>query len=481
VTSYGAHCNGSGDDTAGIQSAERAAARAGGTVVLPAGRCMLSGPVGWDSGVSLQGKGMHASTLVALPSFGFDPAVVRSYYGLPTAGGKFVGMIWLDGPTQTAPLANVTISEVGFDPRAGTQTYKLSGKGTFHCIAGYVRPLQHVKFENLYFELGANTESYIGKSLGPKGFFGIELQTLGVDPAQPSYDLYFHNIVGHNGDGTIQLGLGGFDKDGAVSSAYDIRIDGVTDTDDLNNIDDDRIVFDANSRGKPAPAVLPTMHDISIKNVTTTVSDSVTVGGVNGVKVNVVDAIVRNVTIDGVTFRGSANGGYVSYHKQGSGSPISLLTTNDNAIFENITARNIEGTNSMGIPVTASAEPGQPVRVTLENIKLLNCFGSGALVIGAARPPGGNDSVVVDGFTIQAAPGIPSVGPATGIALLPARSGQNGLSGTVRIAHGSIHGYPLPLHVYSTMSGVSVENVQWDGRPTIHRGAGIRFVNSSPL
>jgi hypothetical protein len=207
----------------------------------------------------------------------------------------------------------------------------------------------------------------------------------------------------------------------------------------------------------------------------------VTFGGVNGVKVNALDGIVRNVTIDGVTFRGSANGGYVSYHKQGSGSPITLLSTNDAGVIENITARNIEGTNSMGIPVTASAEPGQPVRVTLENIKLLNCFGQGALVIGANRPPGGNDSVVVDGIQIRAAPGIPSIAPPTGIALMPARSGQNGLSGTVRIAHGSIHGYPLPLHVYSTMSGVSIESVQWDGRPTIHHGAGIRFVDSSPL
>ncbi len=188
---FSARCDGRTDDTRAIQAAERAAARAGGTVVLPEGRCAISGPIAWDSHVSLQGAGMYKSTLVALPSFGFDPAHVRALYD-----GKFVGMIWLDGPTETSPLSDVRFADVGFDPRAGTQTYKLSGKGTFHCIAGYMRPLQRITFENLYFELGANTESYLFKSLGPKGFFGIELQTLGGDPQQPSHDLVFHNIVG---------------------------------------------------------------------------------------------------------------------------------------------------------------------------------------------------------------------------------------------------------------------------------------------
>src|ERR1700722_1943685 len=104
---FGARCDGKSDDTAAIQKAEQAAVRLSGVVTLPRGRCAISGPIAWDSNVSLNGAGMYASTLVALPNFGFDPAKVRAKYD-----GRFVGMIWLDGPTETTPLTGVTISNV---------------------------------------------------------------------------------------------------------------------------------------------------------------------------------------------------------------------------------------------------------------------------------------------------------------------------------------------------------------------------------
>jgi len=62
---------------------------------------------------------MQATTLSALATFTFDPAKVRT-----GPDGKLIGMIWLDGPTATSAIENVTIENIGFDPRAGAQHWE---------------------------------------------------------------------------------------------------------------------------------------------------------------------------------------------------------------------------------------------------------------------------------------------------------------------------------------------------------------------
>ncbi len=147
-----------------------------------------------------------------------------------------------------------------------------------------MRPLPHVTFKNLYFELGANS-AYPTYENGPKGFFGIKLPVLGVDPDNPSFDLTFQNIVGHNGNGTIQLALGGStNKAGVASNAHDITIEGEHDRIDQNNIADDRVVIDGVTH--PAPGRLGQMYNIKASNISTYVSDSVSVGSVNSFKIN---------------------------------------------------------------------------------------------------------------------------------------------------------------------------------------------------
>ncbi|MBV9278079.1 MAG: hypothetical protein JOZ97_07595, partial [Candidatus Eremiobacteraeota bacterium] len=305
VRQFRAKCNGATDDTRAIQAAEAAAVRAGGgTVRIPRGKCVISTGIAWDSNVTLQGGGINATTLVAARNFGFDPSKVRR-----GNDGQYIGMIWLDGPSQTGPLQNVTIRDIGFDPRAGTQSFTLSSIGTYQCIIGYLRPLQHFRLENVRFELGANSRPYMGTNIGPKGFIGFNDYSIGIDPQNPSYDISFHHIVSHNGSGTIQMALEGTTRNGVTSSAHDIKIDDVQATVDQNNIDDDRVVIDGVSH--PADGQLGRISNVSISNVTTVVADSVSVGAANAVKINpATNTIVSHVRIRNIRYRGSRYGAY---------------------------------------------------------------------------------------------------------------------------------------------------------------------------
>ncbi len=152
VRNFHAKCDGATDDTKAIQSAEDAAARSKGIVRLPRGKCVISTGIALDSDVTFEGAGMNTTTLVASRNFGFDPSRVRR-----GNDGQYIGMLWLDGPTATGPLRNVTIRDLGCDPRAGTQSFTLSSIGTYNCIIGYMRPLQHFTLENVRFDLGANS------------------------------------------------------------------------------------------------------------------------------------------------------------------------------------------------------------------------------------------------------------------------------------------------------------------------------------
>ncbi len=89
---------------------------------------------------------MRATTLVAAPNFGFGANHVRR-----GGNGKLIGMIWLDGPDATEPLRDVTISDMGFDPRAGTETYyPVSGRHvSLHNCEHAPAPARHVQ-ESLF-------------------------------------------------------------------------------------------------------------------------------------------------------------------------------------------------------------------------------------------------------------------------------------------------------------------------------------------
>jgi hypothetical protein len=465
---YGAKCDGRTNDTRAIQAAERAAASAGGgTVVLPAGRCVISTGIAWDSGVNVRGAGMHATTLVADARFGFEPNDPRVRRG---QNGKLMGLIWLDGPTQTAPLRNVRISDLGFDPRAGTQSYAVSGKGTYHCITANMRPLQNVTFENLFFELGTNETYPTAPYNGPKGFFGIELPVLGVDPANPSYGLTFRNIEAHNGYGTIQMALGGTtNKSGETSEAHDITIDGVHDTIDENNIADDRTVIDGVSR--PASGKMGQIFNVTVRDLTTTVSDAVTVGSVNAFKINPEKhTIVHDVTVDGITYRGSANGAFGAplptvNSKNGSGSPLAIDADPEDGFVRNVTVRNISAVNSMGIIVELGAERGASVDTTLSTITLTNCYApGGAFVVSTVAPASG--TFTVSNFKVSASPVALAHGQPAGL-YLSARAGAS-FTGTMTIEGGTISGYGRPVYVGRGFDGLVLHGVTWDrGRPQL--------------
>ncbi len=468
---FNARCDGQADDARAIQAAERAAANAGGgAVYIPAGKCKISTGIQWDSNVSLQGAGMHQTTLVATPNFGFEDKHVR--FG---ENGRFIGMIWLDGPTATSPLRNVTISNIGFDPRAGTQSFAddPTGKGTYQCITANQRPLQHVKFENLYFDMGANNHEVVpGEANGSKGFFGIVLTVLGVDPNNPSHDLSFININGHNGNGTIQLALGGrTNRQGVTSRAYNISIDGVHDNVDVNYILDDRVVIDGGTLGSR----LGQISNITIRNVSTYISDNVSVGSANAVKINpATNTIIYDVTIDGIAFHGSANGAWGaplpnSNSKNGSGTPLAIAAYPQNGFVRNVTIRNIMGVNSQGILVGVGSEAGQITNTVIDNVTLLNCYAPlGAVAIAAAGPNTGNDHFELSNFRIVASPVALAHGRPAGLYFTAQRGA--GVGGSLVVHNGSIEGYPRPVLVRSPgFDGLQIQGVRWTtGRPEIH-------------
>ena len=471
VRRFHARCDGRTDDTAAIQAAESAAARTGGgTVAIPRGKCVISTGIAWDSNVWLRGAGINASTLVAASNFGFDPSRVRR-----GNDGQYIGMVWLDGPSQSGPLRNVTISDIGFDPRAGTQSFSLSSIGTFHCIIGYLRPLQHFRVENVRFELGANSRPYFGINIGPKGFIGFNDYSIGIDPMNPSYDLYFHHIVSRNGSGTIQLALEATTRNGVTSTAHDIRIDDVETTVDQNNVDDDRVVIDGVSH--PAAGQLGRIFNVSISNVTASVADSVSVGTVNAVKINpATDTIVSHVRINNIRYRGSRYGNYGAPlgagSKNGSGTPLSLLANVPNGFVRDVQVNNITAVNSTGILVGVGAEPGANVDTVLRNITLVNCYAGGAAIDFAATSPAtGSDRLLLQNFRVSASQTALSAWPAPiGVYFLP-HAGGAGLRGAVQISNGSISGYPHPVTVLPGFDGLEMRSVRWNGGAPLLRSA----------
>jgi hypothetical protein len=464
VKHFGARCNGEADDTSAIQRAERAAADAGhGTVYIPPGRCVISTGIAWDSNVNLVGSGMFRSTLAASSDFDYDSRNVRK-----GPDGRYVGMLWLDGPSETAPLSHVRVSDLGFDPRAGTQAIwenRNRGQFKYEAVSSYMRALQHVTFENLYFNLGFNSSNYIGVNDGPKGFTAFTLK-VATDCNNPSYDISFDNIVGHNGDGTIQLSASDppTRRCTNVTKLSNVRIDGVADFVDGRYIDDDRIVV-----GGSGVATSET-SDVTISNVQTFVFDGVT-GGVNAIKIQPGNTgTIHGVKIENVRYRGSGSGQYGSpipaYDADGSGAPLAVMGNARNGAVNDVTVSNITATNSMGLglAIKANALSGGIARLTVDRVSMHNCYATGAAFLPAFfSDPTGQDQVRISNVTIQAAPIALTRGHPIGFMIRGYR-GMNGAIGTFVVSGVSVSGYQTPVYVAPgpSFSNLVMEHVTWD-------------------
>ncbi len=442
---YSARCDGVTDDTHAIQHAEQTAfAAGGGTVYIPAGRCKISTGIAWDSNVNLVGAGMFRTTLVASPDFSFDPRNVRV-----GPDGRYIGMLWLDGPSQTSPLQNVTVSDVGFDPRAGIQGMR-HGEFNYEPVVSYMRALQHVAFKDLYFNLGYNTQSYIGISDGPKGFTGFTLK-LATDCNNSSDDVSFSDIVGHNGYGTIQI----YGSDPPrlrcpqVTELHNVRINGVADFVDGQYIDDDRVVVDGSGVQRSE------ISNVTIKNIQTIAFDDIT-GGINSIKINPgAKGTIHGVTIENVRYRGPAVGRYTPplnlHHAVGSGSPVAILgNASPDGAVNDVTIDNVHATNSMGMPVALKATPlsGQTVKLSVNNVSIIHCYELGAaMLIGFWSAPTGADKVHISNVTVQASPEALSQTQQLFGIMMRGKAPEHGVSGDVTVSDVTIRGYPIPLYV----------------------------------
>jgi len=477
------------DDSAAINAALAAAAKAGGgTVLLPdaktsaTGKCAISRPLNVStSNLTFAGRGMHATTIVAMPGFDYVPELTPR--GL---GGQYVGMIWTDlaeapprpgqyNPPQS-PLVNVAIQDLGLDPRAGVQTrfYK------YQAIAGHLRAMQHFTVRNVYFELGAP----LSNADLTKPFTGINYLSLSYDPSNASHDLTFENIEGHNGVGTVQLRQGaGFSQRPCpartADRVYNIRIAHERDVVDLENLQDDRIVVTASACSPGA-----TIDGVAISDQNVSIAPDLTSGGANGLKVEAFNAVLSGVQYADVRYSGSAKGTYnPSGSHTASGTIFAALAFNKNSEINRVSVSHVNATYSNGLGMVMSGgENNDPVSMTLQDITLTDTFTPTCIGFGALSAPTGNDTIQLTDFTCTAAAAARArFGNALyGVRFLPTGGvPTNGVSGTVLVRNGRISGYSVPIFVYGGggFRNLTVDGVSWDsGRPEVDRSTVFRNV-----
>jgi hypothetical protein len=495
VRSYGARCDGLTDDMAAIQRAEQAAALAAklgsGTVVqLPAGVCAIGGPIAWDSNVSLNGAGMQATTLSALATFTFDPAKVRT-----GPDGKLIGMIWLDGPTATSAIENVTIENVGFDPRAGTQHWSDStGIRLYYPVSAYMRPIHNLAFQHIYFELGANpSAAYTSTGTsGPKAFVGVALSRVGVNPLDASHDIVFNDVHAHNGDGMLRVSLLGTTQNGVTSSFYNLTVTNEYDTIDLNFIEDDRIEIDGITAPYAKPltnAPLGIMRHLVFQNINVSVAPSVTVGSVNAVRLDSsYNTEIEDAVVSGVNYVGSPSGyGPLSdgTMHDGTGSVVSMNGDDIQGYLNDLVVENVNAQYTIGVGVTLGAPPGQPLSAIVRNIVVHDAFlyGGVGFTFMTPKPTTRNPSapydVTVSNVEVDGSPQNslnPAVSP-IGIEFhrhLPTAGDDN-----VLLQNVTATGFSTPLLVERGFDGMLLQNVHWSGTAVI--GSQVTESNSGPI
>jgi hypothetical protein len=495
VRQYGARCDGHTDDMAAIQKAEQAAAKAAlpgrATVVqLPAGVCTIGGPIAWDSNVDLEGAGMSATTLRALASFTYDPQQVRI-----GPDGRQIGMIWLDGPTATTPIQNVVIENLGFDPRAGVQNWSQPlAIRLFYPINCYMRPVQNLTVQHVYFELGANPSAAYTTTgtAGPKAFVGVSLTHLGVDPLVPSHDLVFNDIHAHNGDGTLRFALVGTTKNGTTSKLYNVTVSNEYDNVDLDYIEDDRIEFDGFTYPYNAPllnAPLGEIYNLTFTNINITVAPTVTIGSINGLRLNSsYNTEIHDVLIDGMQYTGSPAGYVPSTVKtmhDGTGGVTSMNGSDIQGYINNIVEQNITATNTIGVGVALGAPPGQPLSADMRNITVHNAFVFGGIQLSFLTPkptvrrPNSAYDITLSGIEVDGSPMNalePSVNP-IGIEILDhlATSGDPAM----QLQDVTATNFKTAILLDHGFDGALLENVHWNGAVEIL--SKVVEVDSGPL
>jgi hypothetical protein len=480
---------------AAIQRAEQAAALAAkpssGTVVqLPAGVCAIGGPIAWDSNVSLNGAGMQATTLSALATFTFDPAKVRT-----GPDGKQIGMIWLDGPTATSAIENVTIENVGFDPRAGTQNWsERVGVRLFYPVNAYMRPIHNFALQHVYFELGANPSAAYTTTgtAGPKAFVGVSLSCAGVNPLDPSHDLVFNDVHAHNGDGMLRIALLGKTVNGVTSSLYNLTVTNEYDTIDLNFIEDDRIEIDGITAPYAKPltnAPLGLIRHLLFQNINVTVAPTVTVGSVNAVRLDTsYNTEIEDATVNGVNYVGAPSGyGPLSdgTMHDGTGSVVSMNGDDIQGYLNDLVVENVNAQYTIGVGVTLGAPPGQPFSAVVNNIVVHDAFLYGGVGFTFMTPkpttrnPNAPYDITVSNVEVDGSPQN-SLNPAAApIGIEFHRHVPTAGDNNILLQNVTATGFATPLYIEGGFDGMVLQNVHWSGTPVI--GSQVTETDSGPL
>jgi len=482
------------DDTAAIDSAMAQASKIAtpaypATLQFPAGNCAISSGIHFGaSNVSVAGEGMYKTTLVAMPSFKFDLAqTTRS-----ASSGQGTGMIDLNSiqaprsgraPNRPQdPLTHVTIRDIGFDPRAGFQTYPArTGQFTFMPVFENNRALQFVNFENINCNLG--TTLAFGVDL-TKYFACLEIK-LAVDSKNFTHDITFENIRARNGIGNIQMSTA-FGCWGAIAgdTAYNITLRNISDVDDLNNIDDDRVVLDVvPCTHSGIPDEIGTVSNILFDGQDVYVSPSTTFAAVNAFKINaLMGQIVNRVVYENVRYRGSPNGRYIGNKWRGGGAVAAFVSSSANAEINNVVIRNIQSDYaSVGVALGQQTQGTHEQNITVDGVTETNESGNACVEYISASPPTGSDNILIRNFNCAFSPEAVAHNPGRYGVLLepsPLNSSSRGASGNLRIENGVVCNSTAPVFIpptaHANYTNLTVQSVAWDtGRAVVPRTAAL--------
>jgi hypothetical protein len=131
---------------------------------------------------------------------------------------------------------------------------------------------------------------------------------------------------------------------------------------------------------------------VTFSNINVTVSPSVTIGSVNGIRLNSsVNTEIHDVTIDGVNYTGAPSGyvdSTIAPMHDGTGAVTSMNGNEIQGYVNRIFERNILATNTVGVGISLGAPPGEPFTAELRNVTVHDAFvfGGVALVFLTPKP-----------------------------------------------------------------------------------------------
>jgi hypothetical protein len=335
----------------------------------------------WQSGVELTGANRLGTMLQSCSNF---------------AGSGTRALIWLGTVGGTSTITGVKISNLSFNVTTTSDT----NVQPIH----NQQPVQHATFEKLNFDLGLHG--------------GFTLEDLGAGPGSTpgiSFDLTMKDWYVRNGSGSLTLLLNG----NSVSSTYfQVTIEDINNVVDISGLGDDRVAVLCN---KPTGGLaFPGVHDISIINIKTNETATVTSNVINGVKFDTgTNCYMHEILVDGTWLTtNSVTPGNAIVSKIGTGS-----------FFQNIIVRNTFSRYAAGISIQWLQKEANPF-ILIDGFNIYSSSSTAAAIqLLTTTTPSTNEYFVIRNGNLFNTGTLGAICP-VGIMLSPGGANQGASGGT---------------------------------------------------